>query len=219
MLSLQAATGCKHDVHVHMPSCMHQNIGDGPADQTWQVHVKLLCVQSPNVIQKGSIDQQSQVSCMQLPLTGTMILILPSTCTGDGPVGGVQSKFCPGVGAGGGQHPVCAGQPGCSRRLQWGSSHQEHKSTGARLQVCQIACHQEHKSTGASLQVCQIACHPEHKPTGARLQVCQIACHHHPCNVDFLACGLTCLQVRQIACCYHSCNIKFLSCGLTCLVS
>lgn len=183
MLSLQAATGCKHDVHVHMPSCMHQNIGDGPADQTWQVHVKLLCVQSPNVIQKGSIDQQSQVSCMQLPLTGTMILILPSTCTGDGPVGGVQSKFCPGVGAGGGQHPVCAGQPGCSRRLQWGSSHQEHKSTGARLQVCQIAC------------------------------------HHHPCNVDFLACGLTCLQVRQTACCYHSCNIKFLSCGLTCLVS
>ena len=157
MLSLQAATGCKHDVHVHMPSCMHQNIGDGPADQTWQVHVKLLCVQSPNVIQKGSIDQQSQVSCMQLPLTGTMILILPSTCTGDGPVGGVQSKFCPGVGAGGGQHPVCAGQPGCSRRLQWGSSHQEHKSTGARLQVCQIVMSsgtQVNRSPSAGLPNC-----------------------------------------------------------------
>ena len=57
---------------------MPQNLGNGPADQTWQLHVKMLCGQSPNVIKKGTknmTDQQSQACCVQLSLIGTMILI------------------------------------------------------------------------------------------------------------------------------------------------
>jgi len=94
---------------------MPQNLGVGPAEQfgSYLWLAALIACQAAlwDVTQKGTneiIDQPSQASCMQLPLTGTVSLIIPSTCTGDGPVGGVQSEFCPGVGAGGSQHPcVC----------------------------------------------------------------------------------------------------------------